>query len=477
MIFNKNIFETALGKRLYHEAERAVLKFSMSEKLSSGTLIGFSGGADSLFLLLFLIEWRKRENLNFKISALHVNHMIRGDEALRDECFSKETAESLGVEFNSVKLDVPAYAQSHSIGIEEAARILRYDAFDSFVSADKDLSSIAVAHNAGDNFETVLFNMVRGTGLRGISGILPVRNNIVRPIIFVSKNDILKLFDENGIEYVTDSTNFSTDYTRNYIRNEIIPKFSNLSENPEKSITRLTTILRDDNAYIEECAEKYIKENLSNNSLDAESLSKLHPALLSRVVALFLKMQGVIDIEYIHINSIKTLLPGGNFKVSLPKNRIFVSEGGSVYVDEEHEEIAFCKKLELGLNKIPNFEDVIYVSLKKLDKTSLNVYKISIQAKLPFDIINDVLYVRSKNDGDAYRYSGMTRKLKKLFNDRDVPPSCRSRVPVFFGNDRIVWVPGFGIGESTCEKEIFVYILTDTSRNNKQAQFYIPKNN
>ncbi len=473
----ENIFKTELGERLYSEAEKAVFEFSMNEKISYGVLVGFSGGADSLFLLLFLLEYKRRQRLDFKIRAVHINHSIRGNEAYRDAEFSRNTAEELGVEFSLVKLDIPSYAEKMSLGTEEAARKLRYETFNEIIKSDNFISYIAVAHNAGDNFETMLFNIARGTGLKGLCGIPPVRDNIVRPIITVSKDDILQLFSENNIEYVTDSTNLSIDYTRNYIRHEIVPKFERLSDSYEKASIRLASILRNNDDFIERCAVDYINNNLINNRFDVKSLSALHSALLSRVLSTYFKKNGITNIEYTHIKKITELLSAKeNFKVSLPNDFAFVLERGKAYVDVKHKQTSFFQKLELGFNKVNGFSDIIYISREKADKTSLNVYKIAIHAKLKFDIINDVLYVRSKNDGDAYKYGGMTRKLKKLFNDREIPPSVRTTVPVFQDSEGIIWVPGYGVAKRSADKEVYVYILENPS-NAAGAHFYIPKNN
>ena len=171
-----------IGRKIYDKASLTVLKYAGRDFYKNGVLVGLSGGADSVMLLLFLAEKRRSEG-DFPLLAVHINHMIRGDEADRDEDFSRKLCADLGVEFISLKIDVPALAKEKGIGLELAAREARYSAFDRIIKEKGNIHSIAVAHNATDNIETVIFNLSRGTGLRGASGIAPSRDNILRPLI------------------------------------------------------------------------------------------------------------------------------------------------------------------------------------------------------------------------------------------------------------------------------------------------------
>ena len=184
------LFKTEAGEHVYSEFLRAVREFDLEKRIADGVAVGFSGGADSITLLLALRKFSSDNNFG-RICAVHVNHMIRGAEADRDEAFSRQFCESIGVEFISVRRDVPAYAKKNSLGLEEAARNIRYSIFTELLEGRNDLSCVAVAHNATDNLETVIFNMMRGAGTRGIAGIAPVRDSVIRPLIFVPKRDIL----------------------------------------------------------------------------------------------------------------------------------------------------------------------------------------------------------------------------------------------------------------------------------------------
>jgi tRNA(Ile)-lysidine synthase len=186
-----------------------------------GTILAaVSGGADSMCLLHVLINLSARYDL--RIEAAHFNHMLRGDESDRDERFVLGECEKLGVPCHVGRGDVSAYARESGMGTEEAGRKLRYDFF--YETAKKiGASRIATAHNGDDNCETVIMNMLRGTGLTGLCGIPPVRGIVIRPLLTVTRSGIEEYLRENNIPHVEDSTNRSDDYTRNRIRHRVIP--------------------------------------------------------------------------------------------------------------------------------------------------------------------------------------------------------------------------------------------------------------
>ena len=425
----------------------------MTDAIRSGVLVGLSGGKDSVMLLLFLLEYRKR-NFDFPILAVHVNHMIRGEEAERDEEFSRRFAECLGVEFISVRVDVPRLAKERGVGLEEAARDARYQKFKDIISSRNDVSSIAVAHNSTDNLETVVFNMLRGSSSVGISGIPPVRERIIRPLIFSEKQDILTALEESGIPFVTDSTNFSSDYTRNYIRNEILPSFKKINEHPERSVERLTVSLRLDEDFLRNVALSALTDASDGSGLLADKLRELHPAILSRALGYFAKEHGA-KLENIHYSKISELLcRGGSFAFDIPAGYTFASDGKicrivttQLFREEHGEKPHFHIPLKMGENEIFDGRAAILLSFDKNEVFSSNVYKISIQQAIRFDIMNEQLYVRARADGDSFVAGGITRKLKKLFNDKKIPPHLRDKYPVISDSFGIIWVPGFSLAD------------------------------
>ena len=447
------MFASKNGESIYTAVKSTIKKHGMRSLMEKGVLLGFSGGADSVMLLMLLHEYRNRENLDFKIVCAHINHGIRGAEADRDEEFSKSFCNGLADEFISVKLDVPQIAKESSIGLEEAARNARYSTFQDIIRGREDIFCISVAHNATDNAETVVFNMVRGAGLSGMCGIKPVRDNIIRPLISVSKDQIVSLLREFNISYVTDSTNLSNDYTRNYIRNEILPSLTRISSNPIRSISRMTENLAEDLAYIDSVADDALR-TLNSDRIQAQELRKLDTSVFARVISqLIFEKTGYFPEEK-HISLLKTLIFDSNFSVSLHGDYDFVCQRDICFFENKSEknvtsDVIF--QIKAGENKIIGTN--LTVLLGDNPESSLNVYNFSIHASIASDIIECGLTLRFKRDGDAYKYGGVTHKLKKVFNDRNIPPYQRAFIPVLCDNNGIVFVPGLSVRDDVSAAE------------------------
>ena len=435
------LFSLPMGSMAYSLFCEAIEDNSMRDHILTGVLVGLSGGADSVMLTRLLAEYRKREGIDFKILAVHVNHGIRGEEADRDEAFARRFAESQGVEFISRRVDVPALVRESGKSIEEAARDARYSVFADIISSRSDVSAIALGHNATDNLETVIFNMMRGAGTRGISGIPPVRDNIIRPMLYIAKTDITAALDEAGIDYVTDSTNFDTAYTRNYIRHEIIPALSKLTDSPEVSVRRLTQNIRVDGEYIDGVAESFLSDCGYEPSPSA--LVILHPAVRYRAISFMASRVSGKSPERVHVERISALLSTGSFSFDLPGGCSFVSSCGVCRVISP-ETVEFDIPVGVGVNPVPDYAAELVISDSR-SEISHNVYKFSIQADLSSAIIVGGLRLRQRRAGDEYRYGGMTHKLKKMLIDAKIPRDLRDRVPVLADDNGVVWVPGFGV--------------------------------
>ena len=447
-----DLFASEKGKKIFTSARTAINEYSMDTLMNSGVLLGLSGGADSVMMLCLLMKLKQDGN-DFPLLCVHVNHMIRGNEADRDEEFCKMLCASLCVELVVVRRDIPAIASLRGIGTEEAARDVRYAEFARIVREREDISSIAVAHNATDNLETIIFNMMRGAGISGLAGIKPVRDNIFRPLITVSKKDITEALCEAGIEYVTDSTNLTNDYTRNYIRNEILPKLEKLNPSPEQMGARISKNLLDDKKTLDRITNEFIMENLSDGKIAVTNLLACSKSEFYRVLTEITGQKTDKTPERCHADAIYDLLSNGDFSYSLPGKIRFVSRSGYAYIESDardKSDESFCASLSYGVNRVNGFSDLIIISDEKDIESYSNIYKISIQARVPSDIIRDGICVRNKRDGDSYFYGGINRKLKKLFNDAEIPKERRNDVPVICDEEGILWVPGFGV---RCEEE------------------------
>lgn len=210
---------------------------------SDVVVAGVSGGADSVCLLLHLLELK--EKLSFTLAAVHVQHGIRGKESLQDAAFVEELCRRYQVQLFRYDYDVPEYAKQHGYSEEEAGRNLRYE---SFHKALEELGApegkIAVAHNRNDLAETMLWNMIRGSGMRGMAGIPPVRDGIIRPLLHTARVEIENYLKEKGESYCTDATNASLDYTRNRIRNQVLPVLEELNAGVYAHMERLGDDIR-----------------------------------------------------------------------------------------------------------------------------------------------------------------------------------------------------------------------------------------
>lgn len=458
----ENFFKTS-GSEIYDLADKTVRELCLDHKIRSGVLVGLSGGADSVLLLCFLLEYRRRNGLEFNIVASHINHGIRGDESDGDEAFCKNFCDSLGVELIVDKYPIPEIADHYNMSIEEAARWKRYSTFERIIFGRKDIGCVAVAHNMSDNAETVIFNILRGSGARGAAGIPPVRENIIRPLIRVPKKVILDSIESFGIPYVTDSSNLSDDYTRNYIRHEVISSFRRVTADPEKMIARFADNMRSDDDYIYSVAEEFIK---THNVIKNSDLLSLHYSVFVRVLALMAE-KGSASISYRIAADIRSLLHKDNFSYSIVGKASFVCERGECTISRDTTEgHSFCFEVKEGITDLSPLNAVFIVLKEKDKKTYSNVYKNSIQANLSSAIISGSLYLRSKKDGDTVYYGGMTHKIKKLFSDAKIPRSKRGLIPILCDDKGVVWVPGFGVRDDGVPNDqrgdLFVVLAINT---------------
>ena len=417
---------------IYQTILRTINKYKMLDGVKS-VLLGFSGGADSTALLHCMAQ------LDITLYAVHVNHCIRGDEAMRDQHFCEDFCREHDIKLFVETKDIPQLSKLSGMSVEETARDERYRIFER-LRGEYNIDRIATAHNSGDNIETVIFNMTRGAALRGLCGIPPVRGDIIRPLIECSKADIIAYCEDNGLGYVTDSTNNETIYTRNFIRSAIIPQLRAVNPAAETAVTRMTKLLRTDDNFITAEADK-LPETMSVTELAA-----LHDSLLSR--RLIRMCGGYIGGD--HINALMELIrAGGNTSVSLPDNIIFKIAGDTVSFEKYTKtERKFIPEtiLKHGENYVPGTDSMVFITDNEKDiKPIKNIYKLFIHKVLNFDKIVGYIYIRSRKNGDRYVFGGMNRNVKKLLCDRHIPVNERDSLPFICDDNGILWIPGFDI--------------------------------
>ena len=249
--------------------------------------VAVSGGADSMALLHYMHKAGK--NSLFKVVALNVEHGIRGENSARDSAFVKEYCSKNDIPLFSYQVDSLKKAREEKLSVEEAARKLRYDCFYDAINKGK-CNKIATAHHQGDNAESVLFNLFRGTGLKGVSGISEnFEDKIIRPFLHVSKAEILDYVKTHSIPYVNDETNFSSEYTRNFIRINVIPQIKEVFPEAEKSIDRFSKIAKLEDEFMHAQASSAVDFNDKTATIKLP----LHDAILSRAVIIALKNLGL----------------------------------------------------------------------------------------------------------------------------------------------------------------------------------------
>lgn len=293
------------------------------DMLSHGdtVIVGTSGGADSMALLHWL--FRHSEELGIAVHACHINHNLRGEESLRDERFVRDFCEKLNIPLTVYSIEVRT--DKHE-SVEERARKMRYKCFDELCSQFN--AKLATAHTASDNAETVLINILRGTGTKGLGGIPPVRGKIIRPLLHCTREDTESYCSVHGIKYVTDSTNLSEEYTRNKLRLKIIPQLKEFNPSFIDGISRMTEAVCEDNAFLEQLAARAKCDCSDENGFNCEKLRALSRAVLSRVISSVLSENGV-EPSALRINECSRIIESGHGKINLCRDKFAVAKKNS----------------------------------------------------------------------------------------------------------------------------------------------------
>lgn len=389
-----------------------------------------SGGADSMALLyaMYLLQ----EKLDIRLAAAHFNHNLRGAESDGDEAFVRAFC---------ARNEIPLYSGTGQVvpgkkGLEAAAREARYAFFDTLPG------KLATAHTADDNAETVLLHLVRGTGLRGLGGIAPVRGRIIRPMLGITRQEVLAFLEEYHIPFREDSSNGTDRFLRNRLRHHVLPLLK--EENPRlaENLSAMALRLRLDEQALEE---------LSAGQTDVAGLRAMAPALRSRALERFLKENGVREPECAHIAQAEALVmsenpsaharfPGG-VTVSRQYDRLVA---GSKPVAPEPVELK-----EPGVVQFGEFTVTCQESGEICNTDSV--------FSLPR---GTAVTLRSRQPGDTLHLSGGTKTLKKLFIDKKIPAARRSQIPVLADERGVVAVFGLGIDPDKAASELPVWKIT-----------------
>ncbi len=433
-----------VGKK---KIEEKIFSFTDKNRLiakGDSILIGFSGGADSRFVLYFLNKYAAKYKI--KIAAVHVNHMLRGKEAERDENFCRKVAGEIGIDFYSQSVNVKSYAKKQKLSIEEAARILRYEVFEK-IAEKENFNKICTAHNMNDNSETVLLNLFKGTGTAGLSGIPPKRGKIIRPLLAVTRDEIEGYLSSENIKFITDSSNTDVNFLRNKIRREILPVVrSGINPQVDKAILNLSEIISVRNIFIKNHADKLRTKLLEEDSgklrlkislLETDSTLLLDEILRPELIRIF-----SFSPEYRDIEKIKNLIysqkgTGASFRENLygirEKNEVLFYRAKK---DSGDREITF----RLGEKvKTDDFEIIFSENLKKEAGCEI----------ISLDDLDETFILRKWKTGDKFQPLGMKgkKKISDFLTDIKIPSYKRADVFVVENNNEIIWVVGYRISD------------------------------
>ncbi len=443
-------------------------KFSTEFLQGKRVVVGFSGGADSVSLLYRLMELR--EDLGLTVEAVHLNHCLRGEESLRDENFVREFCRQYGVSLQVKQIDVAKLAAETGLSVETCGREERYRFFEEAAGTD---GMIATAHTLSDNMETVVFHMIRGTALKGLCGIPAVRGNIVRPLLQCTREDVEDYCRRKGLSFVTDSSNLSTDYLRNKIRAEIIPKFFEINPSADRSFDRMITALQKDEEYLDGMACGLWNEMQRDGFLSLEPITGQPEVILSRISVKILEYFD-FPLEYQNVDRVARLLQAGEGRQEMGRNVYLKAKGSRLFFEETAPEIAFFRletelpkaggtsQITVAYNEVSGNFSVCRSRTLKLQVLGREdaahfekIYKNLLIFALDYDTIIGKLVFRQKLGGDRLKTmkSNGTKTLKKFFNEKKVPVADRRRALVVCDDAGILAAEFLGVSRRAAVTE------------------------
>lgn len=439
--------------KLIETVKETIKKYAM---ISQGEhlLIALSGGPDSVCLLKVLSMLK--DELEISLSAIYIDHRLRPDETPLEIDFCKKICDSLSIQLSIKSIDVLSFALSEKISKQEAARELRYRAFHETafeLKADK----IVIGHNADDQAETILIRLIRGAGPLGLSGIPPVRQKIIRPLIEVERVEIEAFIDAHDIGFVVDSSNLTDRYVRNKIRHIIMPEIKKINPSVVKTISRTAAIYRSEERYFDILVTKSMMKMISRKNdqsieLFITPLQILEPVILRRLLRRAVdETRGLKGITFVHIEDIIKLIKNGKSgdRIYLPGNIRAIKKYSVLTITSEEPKKLDTYILEnTGSIYLKEAFVTLFAELVEQDEIK-NIGDDKKTAFLNAEKLNFPLSVRARENGD-YFYPlgfGKKKKLQDYFVDEKIPRDERDAIPLLINNGEIVWIVGHRIDE------------------------------
>ena len=426
-------------------------------------VVGLSGGADSV-ALLHVLHSLQAEFAWDSLVAVHIHHGLRGEAADEDARFAADFCADLGIPCIVKHCDVRREAKARGLGEEETGRLLRYAAFR---QAAGEKGFIAVAHHQKDQAETVLMRLCRGTGLKGLAGMAPVRENICRPLLFCTREEIEAYCRENGLNWREDATNQEETYTRNKLRLRVLPILTEINPQAVAHIAKTASLLAEEEEFLEQQTAFFWKEvqlpSLPEEvSLSVEKLCALHPAMRRRILRQAVGQFQKKDISARQLAALEDLLRKESGKqLTFPEGVCAETRYGALVLSRKaaEEPRGFCYALPLEKEVlIPEIGIAVFVSL---DEKNVEISAETCTNVFDYDKIEHTLFCRTRRQGDAIPLRKGRKKIKELFIDEKIPRAERERYPLFAAGDTVIWVPklkeAFGADEQT-DRKVWIQI-------------------
>ena len=429
-------------------------------------LIAFSGGTDSLALLGILQELR--EALHIELGACHVNHMLRGKDAEADEAFCRETAERLSIPFYSTAVDVHAHAEEKGMSFEAAGREIRY-AFFKEIMVNHNYEKCATAHHLDDQVETVLLNLMRGSGLNGLTGMSSKREQYIKPLLFLKKEELSDYLEDHQMVPREDDTNQDNVYQRNKVRNELIPYIrENFNEDFPETIWRMSELLKEDLDYIQKQMEKmksfYVREGKNRSVVIEKDAFREPKAMVTRLLfdAISTVKGDLSDIEEVHIKDMIALQTKETGKLIDIKDAVIArNDYGNLIIERKKEDTEREEEMLHEELKIPG---TYVVEGKTIRFRFVERDQIVKDKKLRFfngDLMEETVIVRNRQEGDRMRPFGMNgyRKLKNILIDKKISREDRDRLLIFQNRNDVFYIGSMIISDDYKVKDSTEKIL------------------
>ena len=413
-------------------------------------ICALSGGGDSMALLHCLHALR--EELEITVEAAHFNHMLRGEESEIDEAFVIDFCQKLGIPLHLGREDVATYAHDHRLGVEEAARQCRYRFFHSLEG------KIATAHTADDNLETVLMRWIRGTGLRGLCGIPPKRENILRPLLWATKDEILDYLTREQIPYREDSSNKSLAYTRNRLRHQVLPLLR--KENPDlaQGILQQSRLLRQEDRFLDDLARELVQPDPAGG-FSILPLRTAPEVLRNRALRLMVGQYLSQDVSLTHIESLKALIenPCPSAQLNLPQGLVACRRYDSLTFQPQAEHSFSPTTMVIpGETMLQNSPWRIRCEIQKnFSKMTISPFHFAIKYDMIGAMMKEPRYIiRPREVGDRLQIAnGHSKSLKKLMIEKKIPRAERELLPVIAEGDSVLAVGGLGVSTHVLPRE------------------------